>query len=600
MCGFITIFNYNGSAAVDRDELLRIRDRMISRGPDGAGEWYNPERNVGLGHRRLAIIDLSEKGSQPMISEDGRIAITFNGEIYNYQELRSDLEMKGHHFRSTSDTEVLLRLYANKEEAMVEDLRGMYSFAIWDGRRHGMFLARDPFGIKPLYYSDDGKSIRAASQVKALLEGEGVDTSPDPGGHAGFFLWGHVPEPYTLYKGIRSLPAGTSMWVDKDGRKDVKTFCSIREELGKACRMPAPKGREEMRERLREALLDSVRHHLIADVPVGVFLSSGQDSTTLTALSSEIAPRSLNTVTLGFREYQGTKYDEVPVAGLVAKQFGTTHKTIWVAKPNFQAAMPHLMKAMDQPTVDGINNYFVSWAAVEAGLKVAISGLGGDELFGSYPSFHQVPRMVRCFRFAKPFPLLGKTFRWIAAPLLKRLTSAKYAGLLEYGGDFGGAYLLRRGMFMPWELPELLGGEMAREGWRDLQTLLRLEETQKDIDNNFLKVSSLEMSWYMRNQLLRDTDWASMAHSLEIRVPLVDIALLRAVVPMLGGAGTSGKREMALTPRQPLPREVMDRSKTGFSIPVREWIAEDGASAGERGMRGWAKRVYAEHYKLVK
>lgn len=599
MCGIVSIFSYGSDAPpIDREELLLIRDRMTARGPDGCGAWYSADGRVGLGHRRLAIIDLSETGAQPMASEDGSLVITFNGEIYNYRELRAGLEQKGYRFRSASDTEVLLHLYADKGREMVHDLRGMFAFAIRDERNKGLFLARDPFGIKPLYYADDGGTFRAASQVKALLAGGKVDTTPEPAGHVGFFLWGHVPEPYTLYKGIRSLAAGSWLWVQQDSSRQSSVtshqYCSIPDELRLADRQVLSLDTPARCERLREALLDSVRHHLIADVPVGVFLSAGLDSTTLAALASETGHDALHTVTLGFREFQGTADDEVPLAEEVARQLGADHRTIWVERHDFQDELTRLLDAMDQPTTDGVNSYFVSKAAVAAGLKVAISGLGGDELFGSYPSFTQIPRMVGTLGTLAAVPGLGRAFRVVAAPFLKRFTSPKYAGLLEYGGTYGGAYLLRRGMFMPWELPGLLDGEMVREGWGELQTLLRLEDTVQGIGNDHLRVSALEMEWYMRSQLLRDTDWASMAHSLEIRVPLVDRDLLRAVAPMCGSAHSPDKREMALTPTKQLPRAVLDREKTGFCVPVREWIAEGEHTEGERSLRGWAKRVYGE------
>ncbi len=592
MCGIVSIFAYHDSAPrLDHDELLRMRERMINRGPDGAGEWHSDDKRVGMGHRRLAIIDLSDQGSQPMQSRDGSLVIVFNGEIYNYRELRVRLEAKGFAFRSTSDTEVLLNLYADKGRDMVRDLRGMYAFAIWDARKMGLFLSRDPFGIKPLYYADDGKTFRAASQVKALLAGRAVDTAPDPAGHAGFFLWGHVPEPYTMYKGIRSLPAGTSLWVERDGRKSFDCYCSISDELAEASRNPSAGAGAEPKERLRAGLLDTVRHHLIADVPVGVFLSSGLDSTTLTALALETGVKELHTVTLGFNEYRGTSYDEVPLAELAARRYETAHRTIWVSREDFQTDLAAMLDAMDQPSTDGVNTYFVSKAAKQAGLKVALSGLGGDELFGSYPSFRQVPRLAGMLGPVRGLAGIGKAFRVVSAPLLKRFTSPKYAGLLEYGGSYGGAYLLRRGMYMPWELPGLLGPETAQAGWRDLQTIIRLDETVKDIRTAPLRVSALEMSWYMRNQLLRDADWAGMAHSLEIRVPLVDIELLKTLAPIMNGPGSLSKCDMAMTPRNPLSTEIVDKKKTGFAVPVREWLL--GNEGGrERGLRGWAKMIY--------
>jgi asparagine synthase (glutamine-hydrolysing) len=619
MCGIVTIFNYNSNEPVDRKELLRIRDHMVKRGPDGCGEWYSRDNRIGLGHRRLAIIDLSESGAQPMSNEDGTVWITFNGEIYNYRALGERLKAKGHRFKSNSDTEVIIHGYEEWGiEALLKQLRGMFAFALLDSRLSSslpacqlaglpasaaprLIIARDPFGIKPLYYSDDGKTFRAASQVKALLAGGRIDTSPEPAGHVGFFLWGHVPEPYTLYKGIRALPAGSYMSVSASQPASLQAckpvslpivYCSIPEIFAEAEKNSINLSKEEMQERLRAALLDSVKHHLIADVPVGVFLSAGLDSGTLVGLASEIEKSRIHTVTLAFKEYVDTHNDEAALSSLVADYYHTLHETVWVEKKDFQDEMEILFQAMDQPTTDGVNSYFVSKAAVKSGLKVALSGLGGDELFGSYPSFRQVPKMTRLFRPFSGLGLMGRGFRAVSAPVMKHFTSPKYAGLLEYGGSYGGAYLLRRGMFMPWELPEVLDGEMVKQGWRELQTLIRLEDTIHDIKGDYLKVSMLETCWYMRNQLLRDTDWASMAHSLEVRVPLVDVGLLEELVPLLSISGRPGKTDLAHVPSRPLPPEIVNKGKTGFSVPVREWLPENRHTAGGQGLRGWAKFIY--------
>lgn len=599
MCGLAGIWAYRKNAPpVQEEELIRMSDAMVSRGPDGDGLWLGRESRLGLVHRRLSIIDLSDAGAQPMVTEDEQLRIVFNGEIFNYRELRDRLEKKGYRFRSQSDTEVLLHLYAEKGQAMVEDLRGMFAFALWDESKHGLYLARDPFGIKPLYYADDGYTFRMASQVKALLAGGGITTTYDPAGHVGFFLWGSVPEPYTLYKGIRALPAGSTCWVDKSGRREAKNFCTISDELSRVEKANMNVKQEEIRERLRTALLDSLKAHLIADVPVGVFLSSGLDSTTLTALASEVAGRGLYTITLGFKEYLGTESDESVLAELVAKQYGAIHRTYWLSAGDFRADFNRLTAAMDQPTIDGANTYFVSKVAAASGLKVALSGLGGDELFGGYPSFRQIPQIVRTLSAGRYCQMLGRAIRWVSAPWLKHFTSSKYAGLLEYGSNFGGAYLLRRGLFMPWELPEVLDGEMVREGWRELQPLLRLEETIRGIDFPHFKVSALEMEWYMRNQLLRDADWAGMAHSLEIRVPLVDVELLRTIAPLFK-KNLPTKLDMALTPGKALPNEILNRRKTGFSVPVHEWLLQEGVAQNtERGLRGWAKTVYAANTNI--
>ena len=236
MCGIAAIFSYGEMAPpVDRDELIRIRDQMGSRGPDGTGEWFSEDRRVGLGHRRLSIIDLSHASDEPLFNADRSLAITFNGEIYNYRELRSRLSDQGYRFMSQGDAEVVLALYETRgiDETM-KALRGMYAFAIWDGRKKGMLLARDPFGIKPLYYSDNGHTIRLASQVKALRTSDKVDSTPDPAGHVGFFLWGHVPDPFTALKAIRTLPAGSTMWIDWTGARAPREFCNISRILAEA------------------------------------------------------------------------------------------------------------------------------------------------------------------------------------------------------------------------------------------------------------------------------------------------------------------------------------------------------------------------------
>ena len=615
MCGIAATFAYGaGAPPVDRAEVIRMREQMFARGPDGEGEWFSEDGRIGLGHRRLTIIDLSPAGAQPMWNADHSLAIIFNGEIYNYRELRSQLLAKGYQFRSHCDTEVLIALYETRGEAMLDELRGMYAFAIWDRNKEGLFLARDPFGIKPLYYSDNGHTFRVASQVKPLRDGGKIDLAPDPAGHVGYFLWGHVPDPYTLFRNIRSLPAGSSMWVDRNGPRSPRVFCSIsgiladaeRSELVGQAFLPAEAINDGKRERLpysfellRTALQETVRYHLVADVPVGVFLSSGLDSTTIAALAAEQGG-DLRTVTLGFEEYKGTAEDEVPLAEQFAQRCGAKHQTIWVSRADFEAERDHLFQSMDRPSTDGVNTFFVSLAAKRAGLKVALSGVGGDELFASYPSFQEIPRSVRWFKAFDRWRKIGRDLRIVSAPIVKRFTSPKYAGIFEYGSTYSGAYLLRRGMFMPWELPRLLDPEMVKAGWAELQTLLRLDETVDGIKEPRLKVSALEMNWYMRNQLLRDSDWAGMGHSVEIRVPFVDVDLLRGIAPSLASKNPPSKRDMAATASPLITAEMLGRRKTGFQVPVRDWLRDESrraefeiAGPAHRGLRGWAHEVYS-------
>lgn len=590
MCGITGIFSYSADAPpVDQSALQPAHAALAARGPDGDGIWISDDRRTGFAHRRLSIIDLSEAGAQPMtINAAGRdLTIIFNGEIYNHEALRKMLETDGTVFRSQSDTEVLLHLYARHGAAMVHKLRGMFAFAIHDPKEGGIFLARDPYGIKPLYFSNTNGVFRFASEVKALLAGGEIDTAPCAAGHAGFFLTGYVPEPHTLYRGIRALPSGTSLWIGESGTVQPHQWFDVSRVLAEA------EPEDFSPEALREALVDSVRHHMVADVPVGVFLSSGLDSATLAALASEIEGSALRTVTLGFDEYRGGDHDETILAEKIAHHYGTNHETRWIAQTDFEEAADDLFAAMDQPTIDGVNSYFVSKITREAGLKVALSGVGGDELFGGYAGFQEIPSLVRKFGMFRYLPGLGRAMREISAPLVRRMTSPKYAGVIEYGTRHSDAYLLRRGLFMPWELPDLMDPELAAEGLQALAIRDRLADTTGGLQTPRQIVTALESCWYMRNQLLRDADWAGMAHGLEIRTPLVDATLLSGLAPMLAASSPPGKKDMAQTPAKLLPGNVLNRPKTGFSIPVREWLGAPGPAGGGAGYRDWARQVHA-------
>jgi asparagine synthase (glutamine-hydrolysing) len=579
MCGIAGIYAYHYAAnQVDRAELLRIRDHMARRGPDSSGEWYSSDERVGLGHRRLTIIDLSDRGAQPMVSADGKLVISFNGEIYNYRQLRASLEARGHTFRSQTDTEVLLHLYAEKGVAMVNELRGMFAFALWDVDKAALLLVRDPYGIKPLYYADDGWTVRFASQVKALLSGGKVSRNPEPAGWVGFCLFGSVPEPFTTFQEIRAVPAGSTIWVDRIGPHEPKQYFSLAEAYSHAEAASAPKGDEDVQLCAQEALLDSVRHHMVADVPVGAFLSSGIDSGALVGLMRDVGQPDIQTVTLAFEEFRGRHEDEAPLAAEIAARYGTRHTTRVITEKEFRADLPKILDSMDQPTIDGLNTWFVSKAARELGLKVAISGLGGDELFGGYPSFRDLPLCVRAMALPARIPFLGEFARRLLMRIGKSsdFINPKAAGLLKYGGHYPGAYLLRRGLLMPWELEAILGKDTIQRGLRRLHPIRHIDALLTPRPSSkFSKVAVLESALYMRNQLLRDTDWASMAHSLEVRVPLVDVELLRRLGPALSQRKSSSKSLLANSPRLPLPEKIIKRPKTGFVTPINSWLQTD-------------------------
>lgn len=603
MCGINGIFAYNSAAlAVDREELLRTREHMFARGPDGCGIWISQDERLGLGHRRLAIIDPSDMGAQPMATENGRFHIVFNGEIYNYKVLRQKLIEDGISFRTRTDTEVLLYLYQRYGEAMVHQLRGMFAFAIWDEVGQELFLARDPYGIKPLYYSDNGRVFRFASQVKALQAGGAISRELEPAGVTGFLLWGSVPEHFTLYKDIYALPAGSIMRVNQRGAAVPKKYWCLAEVIAHSCEVAASIPHDQECEYLRDVLLDSVKAHMVADVPVGAFLSAGLDSSTVVGLAREVSNNSLETFTLTFDEFRGKVIDEFPIATQIAQHLGVQQHCVIAGIQEFEAEFSDFLAAMDQPTIDGLNTWFVSKAASEAGLKVALSGLGGDELFGGYPSFNRIPHRVQNFATYSRIPFLGDTFRILYSSLLAPYTplSPKYAGLLKYGGTYEGAYQLERGLFMPWELNKLLKADFARQGLSALQAHKEEKLSAKPTLTGFGKVVELESSRYMRNQLLRDTDWVGMAHSLEIRVPLVDRILMEKVVG-LAATGRLGKGKSILprTLSRGLPEQALKRGKTGFTIPIWRWLQKSTEIDAWKRIKALRKPNMRSYHRLA-
>lgn len=578
MCGITAIYRCRHDApAIDRERLRSVRDYMYLRGPDAAGEWYSNDGLVGLAHRRLKIIDLDSRANQPMLTPDGVYAIIFNGEIYNYHSLRKELEAVGHQFTTSSDTEVLLFSFLQWGDKIFSRLRGMYAFAIWDGGNKRLLVGRDPYGIKPLYYANDGKTLRLASQVKALQAGGEVNSAVDPAGMVGFLLTGSVPEPHTIYRGIKALPAGHALWANEQGVSEPWSHSSVAGVWHSAANNSVICNSAELREHVRNALVNTVSHHLIADVPVGAFLSAGIDSGALVGLMTE-SGQETQTVTLGFDEFKGTKQDETVLAASMSSAFGTKHTVRWIDDREVEQDLPSILDAMDQPSVDGINTWLVSKAAHDLGLKVVVSGVGGDELFGGYATFEELPR------WRKHLHRLGKVpgIKSIGLPLSRSLSSRgwlhpKIPGLLDAGDNLKALYRVRRGLFLPWELEQLFDAEFIREGLASLNPPGFISADSPELpDNDFAAVAVLEGCGYLRNQLLRDSDWASMAHSLELRTPLVDYTLLKTLAPLLVNRpqGWQAKEALAFAPQTSLPLQVVNRTKTGFSLPMKRWLSQ--------------------------
>jgi asparagine synthase (glutamine-hydrolysing) len=591
LCGIAGLIHYRGAAS-DRlaADLLRVRDHMTRRGPDGAGLWWSDDRQVGLAHRRLAIIDLDDRALQPMHA--GPFSIVFNGEIYNYQALREGL-IRNHGFqpRTTSDTEVILALFAAHGAEMLDMLRGMFTIAIWDKQRRRLFVARDPYGIKPLYYADEGGAFRFASQVKALRQFSDLSADPDPAGMVGFQLFGSIPEPFTLHRAIRALPAGSYLWVDEKGAGEPLRYAKVADVLADA----EPDNGVDGRALIAAAVRDSVAAHLVADVEVGAFLSSGIDSGSIVGLMRDCGQERIRAITLGFEELAGTASDEVPLARAVARQYGAEHHVRPVSGDEFRACAEQILADMDQPSVDGVNTWFVSKAAHECGLKVVVSGLGGDELLAGYSTFRTVPRTRHYGGRAALIPFAARFARFAMERFVPAWSRAnpKAVALLEHAGTWAGSYLLRRAVMLPFEIERRLDADTVREGMERLQPLALIDDAITPMPEDDLAiVSALESSLYMRNQLLRDSDWASMAHSLELRVPLVDWPTLAKIAPITHRlAAGGGKRALAHAPSRPLPAKCLTRGRTGFTIPVAKWIGAAQSPTARAGSRHWSAEV---------
>lgn len=581
MCGIA-----GGLFTGGRDPAAAVRlmsDQMRRRGPDAAGEWADPSAGIYLGHRRLAIIDLDTRANQPFPSADGRHVMVFNGEIYNYRELRADLERQGVVLRTTSDTEVVLELYRRIGTDVFRVLRGMFALAIWDADEDRLVLARDPYGIKPLYIATAPDGVLFASQVKALLATNLVSRTRDNAGVAGFYLWGSVPEPFTIYRDVQAVPAGCYAILKRGGSPQVSRYA----DLIAAWRAPADV-HTPLEEQVRAAIQSSTRAHLVADVPIAVLLSGGVDSGVIAGLMAEHGGE-VEGVTVRFAEFDGTPRDETPRAAELAKAYGLKHTIRTVGRDEFVADLPRLLDAMDQPSIDGVNTWFASKAVSERGYKVVLSGVGGDELFCGYDTFTTVPRLHALGRRINGVGGLANVAFAAAARVTRK---PKLAAIPKHAASLSGAYMLRRALLTPGELSGVMSKDAAMDG------LVRLDDAPgaHDLDDapvDAAAVAALESTRYLRNQLLRDGDWASMAHSLELRTPLVDWDLLQALGPLAARfSGGAGKRLLGGAPRTPPPASVLSHRKTGFGLPIGEWLA-DVAAARDRPATlqyPWARR----------
>ncbi|MCP9825030.1 asparagine synthase (glutamine-hydrolyzing) [Synechococcus sp. EJ6-Ellesmere] len=560
MCGIAGILA--GAPGLHASAASAMGVALAHRGPDDAGLWRSPRGDsapVTLVHRRLAIQDLSPGGHQPMQSACGRYVLVFNGEIYNQHALRGDLERQGHRFRSSSDTEVLLQLLIRYGTAALQRLQGMFGFCLWDSHEQRAMLARDPYGIKPLYlWQGPGGQLLFASEVRALLASNLIPRQLDATALAGFLASGSVPEPRTLVAGITSMPAG---WLGEwqTGRWQIQPHWQPSYAPGLLL------NRGDQIALSRQALAASVEAHQLSDVPVGLFLSGGLDSSALLALAGG---QRITTLSIGFQE---SAYDESDRAAAVARYFGSSHVPLQLDAARASELLPAFLAAVDQPSIDGFNTYCVSQLAHEQGLKVVLSGLGGDELFGGYTSFRKIPRLLALHRSLGPS-------RAAAACWLERSGQhqrLRLAAFLCGPATAAAAHRCLRGIFSPGEAAVLLRHWGLPEDAVSDQAFIEAGNsgcpTQADA------IAWLESSRYMGQQLLRDSDTYSMAHGLELRIPFVDSQLFRELAPLPAPTRLARGKKLLQDAVPELRQALPPAAKRGFTFPYGVWFDQPGS-----------------------
>jgi len=565
MCGITGIVASNG--VVDRNVLEAATRSLAHRGPDDSGTVIvrDGADEIGLGNRRLAILELSTLGHQPMQDPATGNWIVYNGEIFNFRELRQELEDAGVPFTSHCDTEVVLKAYGLWGEACLPRLRGMFAFAIWDARHRRLLLGRDPMGIKPLYFGTFGRYFLFASEVRTLLSTGLVPRKIDRAGLSNYLTFGSLYDPITLIEGIAALrPGHYRIW--ENGRTKEVCYWELTDSSDDR---PSLKSDLELRLAINQAICGQ----MVSDVPVGVFLSGGIDSSSLVAVLAQNGMKA-ETFSIVFRE---SKYDEARFSRIVSQAFKTNHHEILVSQHDALEQVPSALSAMDLPTIDGINTYFVSEKTRAAGIKVALSGLGGDEIFAGYSTFRDVLRMqgfLHLWRYIPAKSALAAAFSLVRAGSDK---SEKLFALLRENSRIVDPYFLARMLFTPDRRDSLLKPMSRVECERaenELQQNLKRARPLDDIN----RISYLECRCYMLNTLLRDADAMSMAHGLEIRVPLIDHQLARRVLAL------PGKRKMrSQTPKplllagleSPLRAEIVHRRKQGFTLPFENWLRDE-------------------------
>lgn len=568
MCGIFGIVTTKPRAELI-EPVNRAVNALAHRGPDDYGvEFISDERNgltVAFAHRRLSILDLSAAGHQPMRDEANGNWITYNGEVFNFRDFRRKLENRGLRFRSESDTEVLLKSFSAFGKDAIADWRGMFAFGFWNAEEWSLTLVRDRLGIKPLYYYHDGDTFIFASEVRALLATGFVSRKISPSALDSYLACGSVEQPLTIIENVHAVLPGHILKF-KDGRVGAEAYWELRAGAGDKVR-----DERALVEEIGALLADSVKLRLVSDVPVGAFLSGGIDSSSVVALMRRATNGSIKSFSVCFKERE---FSEAVYAEKIARRYGADHHSILVTEEEILSRLPRALRAMDQPSIDGVNTFIVSQAAADAGLKVALSGLGGDEVFAGYGFFRAIARDEQMRNHVKAAPLgLRKAAAAAIGAVAVSNRAAKLSALLCGDHLDEHSVKLHRRLFTAEQRRALLLSNVratpALEEWNDRQMS---NCASADPVN---QASALELGGYLSNTLLRDTDSMSMAHGLEVRVPLIDHKLVERMLSVPGGLKLrrNEPKWMLVDAAGDLPREIIDRPKRGFELPFKNWLA---------------------------
>jgi asparagine synthase (glutamine-hydrolysing) len=553
MCRICGIVSHRLQPEQIREKVSLMCTALQHGGPDDEGIFTDIEKKLVFGHRRLSIIDLSRNGHQPMADVNQKAWITFNGEIYNYLQLKTELIKSGAAFSSDTDTEVIIQAYLHWGVKAFSKLRGMFAFALFDKEKALTYLVRDTAGIKPLYYHIEDGQLSFSSEVKALKIA-GIVNEADKNWQIRFLAFGHIPEPYTTLKNVFSLAKGYFLcW---DGNKNSYTINSYQ---AAAVDKNYITDKNEAIARIHYTLKASIDRQLIADAPIGVFLSGGIDSSLITLLANEQKKNQLKTISVFFDE---KAYDESAYQKIIFDKIQGDKFTHLVKQQDFEDAFPQIIQAMDMPTNDGINTWFISKYAQKDGLKAVLSGLGADELYGGYPSF----KRVKYLNYLRKLP---SSLFSIAAPL-----AADQYKKIEYltHNHVIADYLLLRGLFAPTDIAKILNVDV-----KEVNSILFSDTIAGTASYNKQYASWLETNLYMQNQLLRDTDVMSMSHGLEVRVPFLDedfLSLTGMISPEIRFGENPAKKLLIDSFKDILPPAIWSRPKMGFTFPLQQWMQQ--------------------------